>query len=133
MHYRGGSWSEEFVSMSDDEHVNMVLDAIVSLHGEQARELYTGDFERLCWLQDEHTGTAWARPDVMQHKLYIPAYHTTEHNTIFVGEHTAPTNAWVSSGIYSAVRGTVQVLLEMGRVEEAKRVVGVWMGRWVAK
>jgi monoamine oxidase len=51
-HYRGGDWSDRFVSFSDEQHVNLVLDAIVSLHGEHIRDLYTGDFERLCWLQD---------------------------------------------------------------------------------
>ncbi|KAF1917887.1 hypothetical protein BDU57DRAFT_514362 [Ampelomyces quisqualis] len=131
MHYRGGSWSEEFTSFSDEEHVQTVLDAIVHVHGEHARHLYTGDYERLCWLQDEHVGTAWCRPDVMQRQLYTPAYHRTEHNTIFIGEHTAPTNAWVSSALYSAVRGTVQLLLELGLVDEAKEVNRRWMGRWI--
>ncbi|KAL4759290.1 uncharacterized protein BDW70DRAFT_169556 [Aspergillus foveolatus] len=131
MHYRGGDWSDRFVSFSDEEHVQTVLDAIVSIHGEQARDLYTGDYERLCWLQDEHTATAWCRPDVEQHRLYIPAYHQTEHNTIFVGEHTAPTHAWVSSSLQSAVRGVVQLLLELGLVDEAKEVNKRWMGRWI--
>ncbi|KAL5050626.1 hypothetical protein BDW71DRAFT_215872 [Aspergillus fruticulosus] len=131
MHYRGGDWSDRFVSFSDEEHVQTVLDAIVSIHGEQARDLYTGHYERLCWLQDEHTATAWCRPDVEQHRLYIPAYHQTEHNTIFVGEHTAPTHAWVSSSLQSAVRGVVQLLLELGLVDEAKEVNERWMGRWI--
>ncbi|KAL4922386.1 hypothetical protein BDW62DRAFT_207674 [Aspergillus aurantiobrunneus] len=131
MHYRGGDWSDRFVSFSDEEHVQTVLDSIVSLHGEQARELYTGDYERLCWLQDEHTATAWCRPDVEQHKLYIPAYHNTEHNTIFIGEHTAPTHAWVSSSLHSSVRGSVQLLLELGLVDEAKELNEKWMGRWI--
>jgi len=131
MHYRGGDWSDRFVSFSDEEHVQTVLDSIVSLHGEQARDLYTGDYERLCWLQDEHTATAWCRPDVEQHKLYIPAYHKTEHNTIFIGEHTAPTHAWVSSSLHSSVRGSVQLLLELGLVDEAKELNKRWMGRWI--
>ncbi|KAJ5652688.1 hypothetical protein N7507_010114 [Penicillium longicatenatum] len=131
MHYRGGDWSDRFVSFSDEEHVQTVLDSIVSLHGEQARDLYTGDYERLCWLQDEHTATAWCRPDVEQHKLYIPAYHKTEHNTIFIGEHTAPTHAWVSSSLQSSVRGSVQLLLELGLVDEAKELNKRWMGRWI--
>ncbi|TVY72659.1 L-amino-acid oxidase [Fusarium oxysporum f. sp. cubense] len=130
-HYRGGDWSDRYVSFSDEEHVQTVLDAIVSLHGEQARELYTGDYERLCWLQDEHTATSWCRPDVEQHNLYIPAYHQTEHNTIFIGEHTAPTQAWISSAIYSAARGTIQLLLELGMVGEAKEINRRWMGRWI--
>ncbi|KAB8253775.1 hypothetical protein BDV32DRAFT_143448 [Aspergillus pseudonomiae] len=131
MHYRGGDWSDRFVSFSDEEHVQTVLDAVVSLHGEQARELYTGDYERLCWLQDEHTATSWCRPDVEQHRLYIPAYHQTEHNTIFIGEHTAPTHAWVSSSLHSSVRGVVQLLLELGLVDEAKKLNKEWMGRWI--
>ncbi|KAJ5407697.1 hypothetical protein N7509_001580 [Penicillium cosmopolitanum] len=131
MHYRGGDWSDRFVSFSDEEHVQTVLDSIVSLHGEQARDLYTGDYERLCWLEDEHTATAWCRPDIEQHKLYIPAYHKTEHNTIFIGEHTAPTHAWVSSSLHSSVRGSVQLLLELGLVDEAKELNRKWMGRWI--
>ncbi|KAJ5519481.1 hypothetical protein N7453_001903 [Penicillium expansum] len=131
MHYRGGDWSDRFVSFSDEEHVQTVLDSIVSLHGKQARDLYTGDYERLCWLQDEHTATSWCRPDVAQHELYIPAYHQTEHNTIFIGEHTAPTQAWVSSSLHSSVRGSVQLLLELGLVDEAKELNQRWMGRWI--
>ncbi|KAJ5554754.1 hypothetical protein N7535_007200 [Penicillium sp. DV-2018c] len=131
MHYRGGDWSDRFVSFSDEEHVQTVLDSIVSLHGEQARDLYTGDYERLCWLQDEHTATSWCRPDVAQHELYIPAYHQTEHNTIFIGEHTAPTQAWVSSSLHSSVRGSIQLLLELGLVDEAKDLNQRWMGRWI--
>lgn len=131
MHYRGGDWSDRFVSFSDEEHVQTVLDSIVSLHGEQAHELYTGDYERLCWLQDQHTATSWCRPDIEQHKLYIPAYHNTEHNTIFIGEHTAPTHAWVSSSLHSSVRGSIQLLLELGLVDEAKELNEKWMGRWI--
>ncbi|KAL1591754.1 hypothetical protein SLS60_011753 [Paraconiothyrium brasiliense] len=132
VHYRGGDWSDRFTSFSDEQYVELVLDAIVSLHGEQARELYTGQYERLCWLQDEHTATAWCRPDVEQHALYIPAYHVTEHNTIFIGEHTAPTHAWISSSLHSSVRGAVQLLLEIGMVEEAKALNQKWMGRWIS-
>ena len=131
IHYRGGDWSDRFVSLPEEEHVNMVLDAIVSLHGEKAREKYTGDYERLCWLEDEYSATSWCRPDIEQHKLYIPSYHRIEHNTIFIGEHTAPTHAWVSSSLYSAVRGSVQLLLDLGLVDEAKKINKEWMGRWI--
>jgi monoamine oxidase len=130
-HYRGGDWSDRYVSFPEEEHVESVLDAIVSLHGEEVRDLYTGDYERLCWLEDEHTATSWCRPDVEQHKLYIPSYHKTEHNTIFIGEHTAPTHAWISSALHSSVRGSVQLLLELGMVEEAKKLNKQWMGRWI--
>ncbi|TQV93051.1 L-amino acid oxidase LaoA [Cordyceps javanica] len=129
--YRGGDWSDRYVSFSDDEYAQTVLDAVVSLHGDQARDYYTGQYEKLCWLEDEHTATSWCRPDIEQHRLYIPAYHRTEFNTIFIGEHTAPTHAWISSSLHSSVRGTVQLLLELGMVDEAKKVNREWMGRWI--
>lgn len=131
MHYRGGDWSSRFASLSEEQHVGMVLDAIASLHGEEVRELYTGEYERLCWLDEPFIATAWTRPDVAQHALYIPAYHKTESNVIVLGEHTAPTHAWISSSLYSAVRGAVQLLLEIGLIDEAKELNQRWMGRWV--
>ncbi|CEJ82365.1 Putative Fusarubin cluster-oxidoreductase [[Torrubiella] hemipterigena] len=132
-HYRGGDWSDRMVSMSDDQHADMVLESIVSLHGEVAREQYTGNYTRLCWLQDEFTSTAWCRPDIEQHSLYIPSYHKTEHKTIFIGEHTAPTHAWISSSLHSSARGSIQLLLELGLTEEAKAINEQWMGRWIQK
>ncbi|KAH8768953.1 hypothetical protein F5883DRAFT_553246 [Diaporthe sp. PMI_573] len=131
MHYRGGDWSSRFVSLSDAEHVGVVLDAIAELHGEGVRDLYTGEFERLCWLEEPYIATSWARPDVGQHRRYIPAYHRTENNVIFMGEHTAPTQAWISSSLHSAVRGSVQLLLELGLIDEAKELNQRWMGRWI--
>lgn len=131
MHYRGGDWASRFASLSDAEHVGVVLDAIASLHGEEVRDLYTGDYERLCWLDEPHIATSWARPDVEQHRLYIPAYHQTENNIIFMGEHTAPTHAWISSSLHSAVRGSIQLLLELGLIDEAKALNQRWMGRWI--
>ncbi|KAL4908822.1 hypothetical protein BDW74DRAFT_187332 [Aspergillus multicolor] len=116
MHYRGGDWSGRFDSFSDEKHVQTIFDAIVSIHSEKVGEYYAGDYERLCWLQDEHTATAWCWPD---------------HNTIFIGEHTVPTLAWVLSSLQSAVRGVVQLLLELGLVDEAKEVNQRWMGRWI--
>lgn len=131
MHYRGGDWSSRFASLSDAEHVGVVLDAIASLHGEEVRDLYTGDYERVCWLNEPYIATSWARPDVEQHRLYIPAYHQTENNIIFMGEHTAPTHAWISSSLHSAARGSIQLLLELGLIDEAKALNQRWMGRWI--
>ena len=41
------------------------------------------------------------------------------------------THAWIFSALDSAVRGTTQLLLDMGLVDEAKQVVETWMGRWI--
>ncbi|KAK1536567.1 L-amino-acid oxidase, partial [Colletotrichum costaricense] len=64
---------------------------------------------------------------------YIPAYHRTEHNTIFIGEHTAPTHAWISSSLHSSIRGSVQLLLELALVNEAKESNAKWMGKWIKR
>lgn len=91
----------------------------------------TGIFERQCWEVDEHQAGAWASPLVGQQELYLPAYYQTEFKTIFIGEHTSYTHAWIFSALDSAVRGTAQLLLDLGLVDEAKSVVNEWMGRWI--
>lgn len=50
---------------------------------------------------------------------------------IFIGEHTSFTHAWIASALDSAIRGTVQLLLDLGLVDEAKKVSREWMGRWI--
>ena len=50
---------------------------------------------------------------------------------IFVGEHTSITHAWVSAAVESGIRGGVQVLLELGLVDEANEAVDKWMARWI--
>lgn len=69
--------------------------------------------------KDEHQAGAWA-PFLSQQKLDLPAYHSTEFNTIFVGEHNSCTHAWKFSALVSAVRGRTQLLLELGLVDEAR-------------
>lgn len=50
---------------------------------------------------------------------------------IFVGEHTSYTHAWIASALESGIRGSVQLLLELGLVDEAKATVEKWMARWI--
>ena len=59
-------------------------------------------------------------------------YFRIEMNTAFIGEHTSFTHAWIWSALESGVRGTTQLLSEMGLVDEAKEVVDTWMGRWIS-
>lgn len=51
---------------------------------------------------------------------------------MFVGEHTSYTHAWIWSALESAVRGTTQLLLDMGLVDEAKEITEFWMARWIS-
>lgn len=81
--YLEGSVNHEIykmMSMSDDEHVQYVLDAMCEIHGEHTRKLYTGRYARKCWGLDPLAAGAWANPTVGQHELYIPEYFKVHKN-----------------------------------------------------
>jgi len=119
-------------SFDEKEHAAFALDAMAEIHGEKlVREQYTSRFARQCWLLDEYTRGGWADPHVGDHRLYIPEYFKTVNGMVWVGEHTSYTHAWIASALESGVRGAVQLLLEVGLVDEAKEVVKEWMGRWM--
>lgn len=100
------------------------------MHGDVAYETFISG-KAHCWSRDEFTSASWARPAAGEHRLFIPEYYKTHNSTIFIGEHTSFTHAWIASALESAVRGTVQLLLELGLVDEAKKVTQTWMGRWI--
>ncbi|KAK5956777.1 hypothetical protein OHC33_002265 [Knufia fluminis] len=130
--YQSGAPARSLGALSTEDHVALVQRAMVEIHGEVAAEQYTGIYDRQCWEHDEHHAGAWAAPFVGQQDLYLPSYYQTEWKTIFVGEHTSYTHAWIFSALDSAVRGTTQLLLELGLVDEAKEIVETWMGRWIS-
>ncbi|KAK0652423.1 flavin-containing amine oxidoreductase [Cercophora newfieldiana] len=103
-------WGEHWASKSEHEHVGYVLNAM---------EL------------DPLAAAGWADPTAEQQRLYLPEYFKTHNNIIFVGEHTSYTHAWIASALESGIRGSVQLLLELGLVDEAKAVVEKWMARWI--
>lgn len=129
--YQSGPLARSVAALSEADHIAHVQRAMVQVHGPVASEQYTGNFDRQCWEFDEHNAGAWAEPLVGQQELYLPAYFQTEFKTVFVGEHTSYTHAWIFSALDSAVRGTAQILLDMGLVDEAKEIVQTWMGRWI--
>jgi monoamine oxidase len=129
--YASGTPARSVAALSEKDHVAMIQRAMVEVHGEIANEQFTGAFDRQCWEVDAHQAGAWAAPTVGQQELFIPAYHKTEFNTIFIGEHTSITHAWIFSALESAVRGTTQLLLDLGLVDEAKQIVDTWMARWI--
>ncbi|RMZ68381.1 amine oxidase [Pyrenophora seminiperda CCB06] len=130
--YISGTLARSVAALSEADHVAMVQRAMVEIHGEVATEQFTGAYERQCWEVDEHQAGAWASPIVGQQDLFLPAYYKTELKSIFIGEHTSYTHAWIFSALDSAVRGTSQLLLDMGLVDEAKQIVDTWMGRWIS-
>ncbi|KAF4334958.1 amino-acid oxidase [Fusarium beomiforme] len=129
--YISGDMGVRLASMSEEDHVQMVLDSMIEIHGEFTRKLYTGKYNRRCWALDPLESGSWASPTAGQHQLYIPEYFKTYNNMIFVGEHTSYTHAWIASALDSGIRGAVQLLLELGLVDEAKQAVEKWMARWI--
>ncbi|KAJ4310684.1 hypothetical protein N0V94_008325 [Neodidymelliopsis sp. IMI 364377] len=118
-------------AMPEAEHIAYIQRAMVEIHGPVADEAWTGNYARHCWEHDEHHAGSWAVPIVPQQQLYLPAFWQTEFNTVFIGEHTSYTHSWVFSALESAVRGSVQMLLDVGLVDEAKEVNRRWMARWI--
>ncbi|KAJ5698458.1 hypothetical protein N7462_000463 [Penicillium macrosclerotiorum] len=129
--YISGTQARSAAALTDEEHVSLIQRTMVEVHGDIAAEQFTGIYDRQCWEFDRHQAGAWADPLVGQQELYLPAYYQTEFKTIFIGEHTSYTHAWIFSALDSAVRGTTQLLLDLGLVDEAKSVVETWMGRWI--
>lgn len=119
-------------ALFDEDHVALVQRAVIEAHGEIAAEQFTGSYDRHCWEHDPFEMGAWCGPAAGQQSLYLPAYFKTEFKTVFVGEHTSYTHAWIWSALESAVRGTTQLLLDMGLVDEAKAVTETWMARWIS-
>ncbi|RHZ43329.1 flavin monoamine oxidase family protein [Aspergillus thermomutatus] len=130
--YLSGTPARSTAALSTEDHVALVQRTMVEIHGPIAEKEFTGIFYRQCWEFDEHQAGAWADPLVGQQELYLPAYYQTEFKTIFIGEHTSYTHAWIFSALDSAVRGTTQLLLDLGLVDEAKSIVHEWMGRWIS-
>jgi len=121
-----------WASVPDDVHVNYVLDAMAEIHGQDVvYSQYTGKFNRRCWVLDEYETVSWAQPDIGQRKAFIPAFFKTEKGVVMSGEGTSFTSSWIASALESGVRAAVQVLLELGLVDEAKAVTEKWMARWI--
>ncbi|KAL9067884.1 MAG: hypothetical protein Q9161_006608 [Pseudevernia consocians] len=130
--YTDNDFGLRFASLTEQEHVQYVLNAMVEIHGDVARDQYTGKYNRICWVLDPLESGSWASPSIGMHELYIPAYFKTENNMIFVGEHTRYTHAWIASALESGIRGSVQLMLELGLVDEAKEITKTFMARWIS-
>ncbi|KAJ6126661.1 hypothetical protein N7523_002273 [Penicillium sp. IBT 18751x] len=129
--YNHGNEASSTAALGTAEHVALVQRAMVATHGNIANEQYQGIYYRHCWGNDEHQAGAWASPLDGQQELFIPSFYQTEYKTIFIGEHTSFTHAWISSALDSAFRGTTQLLLDLGLVDEARQIVETWEARWI--
>ncbi|KAL8930405.1 MAG: hypothetical protein Q9208_000588 [Pyrenodesmia sp. 3 TL-2023] len=100
--YTNSDFGIRFSSLPELEHVQYVLNAMVEIHGEVAREQYTGRYNRKCWALDPLESASWASPSV------------------------------VPSALESGIRGSVQLLLELGLIDEAKAITEKFMARWIS-
>ncbi|KAM0492481.1 hypothetical protein ACHAP8_009836 [Fusarium lateritium] len=118
-------------AMSEEEHMAYIKDALTEIHGDVVDENWTGTWARQCWEQEEHHAGAFTMQIFSQQHLYLPAFYQTEFNTVFIGEAATFTHTWLFSALESATRGSVQLLLDLGLVDEAKQVTETWMARWI--
>ncbi|KAI8329740.1 flavin-containing amine oxidoreductase-domain containing protein [Chlamydoabsidia padenii] len=124
--YKAEDYAIRLASMPEQEHVALILDNVVELHGQQARDQFTGNYRRYCGILDQYSSGSWAEPYEGQHSLYNSAYFKIEQGLIFVGEHTDIKQAWLSAALDSALRGVVMILIEAGHVDDAKKLVQDW-------
>ncbi|KAG2225937.1 hypothetical protein INT45_006633 [Circinella minor] len=129
--YSSGDGGLRFASMTEEQHVAHVLEDIYELHGEIAKEKYTGNYDRVCWILDEFQSGSWASAEPGQHKLYMPSYFEMNDGIVFVGEHTDIKHAWISAALESSIRGVAMVLVEHGHIKEAKQLVKKWNATWM--
>ncbi|KAK2936613.1 Sodium:neurotransmitter symporter [Fusarium oxysporum f. sp. vasinfectum] len=118
-------------AMSEEEHLAYIKNSLIEVHGDVVEENWTGNYARQCWEQEEHHAGAFTMQIFGQQHLYLPAFYQTEFNTVFIGEAATFTHTWIFSALESAVRGSVQLLLDLGLVDEAKQVTQTWMARWI--
>lgn len=90
--YTNDDFGLRFASLTEEEHVQYVLNAMIEIHGDVARDQYTGKYNRRCWVLDPLESASWASPSIGMHELYIPAYFKTENNVsrFFPGSYGEP-------------------------------------------
>ncbi|KAL1917115.1 uncharacterized protein VTP21DRAFT_5313 [Calcarisporiella thermophila] len=120
-----------FASIPEKELKEMVLNNLEKLHGQPVRKTFTGDWKHKCYLNDEFAAGAFSFMAVGQHERFIPEIFRLEQNVAFAGEHTDFKGGWVASALQSAARAVVSILVDMGHVDKAKKIVKDWDLFWL--
>ncbi|KAL1916166.1 uncharacterized protein VTP21DRAFT_6170 [Calcarisporiella thermophila] len=119
------------LSLPDDDLIEGVLDGIAAMHGDIVYKSFTGNWIRHCFGANPLSSGAFALYNPGQHQLFLKSIMEMENNIAFAGEHTDYKHGWISSALNSAARSVVQVLVEMGHVDEAKKLKKDWDLFWV--
>ena len=59
-----GRPSRSVSALKEEDYVALGQRTMIEIHGEVAREEWTGEYERKCWAEDEHIGAGWANPAI---------------------------------------------------------------------
>jgi monoamine oxidase len=81
----GPPYGPDWSSVPEEQHVQYVVDAMEEIHGQVARDEYTGKYSRVCWSLDEMASGGWASPTVGQHETYLPEYFKTHSHVCSFG------------------------------------------------
>ncbi|KAI8992162.1 flavin-containing amine oxidoreductase-domain containing protein [Mycotypha africana] len=121
--YVEGDLALSLAAMTEQQHVERVLEDFKELHGNLVEKHYTGKYVRKCYSLEPFQSGTYAIPYTGQHKLYMPSYFKIDHGLVFVGEHTDIKHGWISAALASAIRGVVMLLVEFGHISEAKHIL----------
>ncbi|XP_028824169.1 L-amino-acid oxidase isoform X2 [Denticeps clupeoides] len=92
-----------FQGLSDQELMEVVLNDLVKMHGDEIRSLCTGVVVKK-WSNDPYSLGAFAIFTPFQRTEYAAALSQSEGRIHFAGEHTATPHAWIETAMKSAFR-----------------------------
>ncbi|KAF0030305.1 hypothetical protein F2P81_017036 [Scophthalmus maximus] len=92
-----------FQGMSEEELMAVVLEDLVTIHGEVIRNLWTGGLVKK-WGLDPYSLGAFALFTPYQQGHYAGELFQSEGRVHFAGEHTAEPHGWIETAMKSAIR-----------------------------
>ncbi|XP_048838103.1 L-amino-acid oxidase [Brienomyrus brachyistius] len=100
--------SDLFEGIEESELVEMMLEYLVEIHGEEIRHLCTGGVVKK-WNQDPFSHGAFAIFTPYQYSMYSKALFQNEGRVHFAGEHTAMPHGWIETSMKSALRAAKNI------------------------
>ncbi|XP_030051257.1 L-amino-acid oxidase [Microcaecilia unicolor] len=101
------TWSDDsklFLGLSDNECLQVALDDLAVIHGNQVHTLWDGTGLVKKWSLDRYSQGAFAAFTPYQTKDFAPELFQHEGRVHFAGEHTALPHGWIETSMKSALR-----------------------------
>ncbi|KAI4895575.1 hypothetical protein NFI96_015669, partial [Prochilodus magdalenae] len=105
------TWSDDstlFQGVPEPELIDMMLDDLVKIHGEDIRRLCTGGIVKK-WALDPYSHGAFAIYTPYQKTHYARDLFKNEGRIHFAGEHTALPHGWIETAMKSAIRAAKNI------------------------